>query len=83
LPADQAAGALRSCGLDGRAQKPAECAALRKVELPVQIIVGSDDERQPNVTGFLEPFVDNRNIFMYAIESGGHFFRDLNLEETV
>ncbi len=56
---------------------------LRKAELPVQIIVGSDDERQPNVEAFLEPFVDNQKVFMYTIESGGHFFRDLNLEEAV
>ena len=44
---------------------------LRKAELP------------PNVEAFLEPFVDNQNAFMYTIESGGHFFRDLNLEEAV
>lgn len=56
---------------------------LRKAELPMQIIVGSDDERQPNVEAFLEPFVDNQKVFLYTIESGGHFFRDLNLEEVV
>lgn len=56
---------------------------LRKLQTPTQIIVGSADDRQPNVTTFLKPFVDDEKIFMYTIESGGHFFRDLNLEEAV
>ncbi len=56
---------------------------LLKLKTPTQIIVGSADERQPNVTTFLKPFVDDDKVFMYTIESGGHFFRDLNLEETV
>lgn len=56
---------------------------LHKLQTPTQIIIGSADERQPNVSTFLKPFVDDDKIFMYTIESGGHFFRDLNLEEAV
>jgi pimeloyl-ACP methyl ester carboxylesterase len=56
---------------------------LRRVDMPVQIIVGSDDDRQPNVGAFLEPFVDGERVRMYTIRSGGHFFRDLNLDEAV
>lgn len=56
---------------------------LRRAVLPIQIIVGSDDERQPNVVSFLEPYVDDEKVFMYTIQSGGHFFRDLNLDEAI
>ena len=56
---------------------------LRQIGIPTQIIIGSDDERQPNVAAFLQQFVDDKRISLYTIESGGHFFRDLNLEEAV
>ena len=56
---------------------------LRKVIPPVLIIAGSADERQPNVGVFLEPYMDNKKIFMYTVNSAGHFFRDINLEEAI
>ena len=55
---------------------------LGRAKVPVLIVAGSADERQPNVAAFLERFVDNQRVFLYAVESAGHFFRDLNLDEA-
>jgi pimeloyl-ACP methyl ester carboxylesterase len=55
---------------------------LSRVAVPVYIVAGSADERQPNVAAFLERFVDDEKIFLYTVESAGHFFRDLNLDEA-
>ncbi|MGB5568055.1 MAG: alpha/beta hydrolase [Sedimenticolaceae bacterium] len=55
---------------------------LSRVAVPMFIIAGSADERQPNVAAFLERYVDNRMVFLYTVESAGHFFRDLNLDEV-
>jgi pimeloyl-ACP methyl ester carboxylesterase len=55
---------------------------LSRVTVPVFIIAGSADERQPNVAAFLERFVDGEKVFLYTVESAGHFFRDLNLDEA-
>jgi hypothetical protein len=48
----------------------------------VFIVAGSADERQPNVGAFLKRFADEKKIFLYTVESAGHFFRDLNLDEA-
>lgn len=55
---------------------------LSRVAVPVFIVAGSADDRQPNVAAFLERFVDDKKIFLYTVESAGHFFRDLNLDEA-
>lgn len=55
---------------------------LGRVAVPVLIVAGSSDDRQPNVAAFLERFVDDKKVFLYAVESAGHFFRDLNLDEA-
>lgn len=55
---------------------------LGRVPVPLFIVAGSADERQPNVGAFLERFVDDKKIFLYTVESAGHFFRDLNLDEA-
>ena len=55
---------------------------LSRVAVPVFIVAGSADDRQPNVAAFLERFVDDEKVFLYTVESAGHFFRDLNLDEA-
>lgn len=55
---------------------------LGRVPVPVFIVAGSADDRQPNVAAFLERFVDDKKVFLYTVESAGHFFRDLNLDEA-
>ncbi len=55
---------------------------LSRVAVPVFVVAGSADERQPNVAAFLERFVDDKKVYLYTVESAGHFFRDLNLDEA-
>jgi pimeloyl-ACP methyl ester carboxylesterase len=55
---------------------------LGRVPVPVFIVAGSADERQPNAGAFLNRFVDDKKIFLFTVESAGHFFRDLNLDEA-
>ena len=56
---------------------------LDKVNKPVLILAGEDDQVIPELIERVSPFVDDRNIKMTVIESAGHFFRDLNLDEAV
>lgn len=56
---------------------------LDKVRKPVLIIAGENDQVVPELIERVSAFVDDRNIKMTVIESAGHFFRDLNLDEAV
>lgn len=56
---------------------------LPKSEVPVIVIAASEDERQPNVTKHVKPYVDNERVFLKVIEGSGHFFLDFNIEEAV
>lgn len=56
---------------------------LPKSAVPVIVIAASEDERQPNVTKHVKPYVDNERIFLQVIEGSGHFFLDFNIEEAV
>lgn len=56
---------------------------LPKVDVPVLVIAASEDERQPNVTKHIKPYVDDKRIFLTIIDGAGHFFRDLNMDEAI
>jgi len=56
---------------------------LGKIQVPVLVIAGSQDERFPNIPEQIGPMIDNQRLFLVVIEDSGHFFRDLNIEEAV
>lgn len=56
---------------------------LPKTDVPVLVIAGSIDDRQPNIPEHVEPYVDDERVYLTVIEGGDHFFRDLNIEEAV
>ena len=56
---------------------------LRRVEVPVLVIAGSNDERQPDVIRLLSPETGGRDKRLVIIENAGHFFLDLNIEEAI
>lgn len=56
---------------------------LRQADIPVLVIAGSDDERQPDVIRLLSPATDGLDKKLVVIEDAGHFFLDLNIEEAI
>lgn len=56
---------------------------LRRSPVPVLVIAGSNDERQPDVIRLLSPEANGPNRRLVVIENAGHFFRDLNIEEAI
>jgi pimeloyl-ACP methyl ester carboxylesterase len=56
---------------------------LRQADIPVLVIAGSADERQPDVVRLLSPATDGREKKLVVIENAGHFFLDLNIEEAI
>ena len=56
---------------------------LPQVKVPVLIVAGSNDEHQPNIDKYVEPYVDSKRIFLTIVEGSDHFFRDLNIEDAV
>ena len=56
---------------------------LPRMPKPTLIIVGTEDELQPNLADKVAPFVDGKSVRMSSIEAAGHFFRDFNIEEAV
>ena len=56
---------------------------ITRVKVPTLLIVGSQDERQPNSAEILASVVDNQRTQLTIIEGAGHFFRDLNMDEAI
>ncbi len=56
---------------------------LAKIPVPTLVISGTLDEREPNIIKNVEPFVDDKRIFLTIIEGAGHFFRDFNIDEAM
>ncbi|UHD15834.1 alpha/beta hydrolase [Thiocapsa bogorovii] len=56
---------------------------LPKTDVPVLVIAGSVDDRQPNIPEHVAPYVDDERVYLTVIEDADHFFRDLNIEEAV
>jgi len=56
---------------------------LPRTHVPVLVIAGSMDERQPNIPEHVEPYVDDERVHLTVVEDADHFFRDLNIEEAV
>ncbi len=56
--------------------------SLRKLDIPVLIVWGGEDERVRDLPGFLKPYVkDRRNVRIEVIDYADHFFRDLAAED--
>ena len=56
---------------------------LPRTDVPVLVIAGSTDDRQPNIPEHVEPYVDDERVYLTVIEGADHFFRDLNIDEAV
>lgn len=56
---------------------------LPKTNVPILVIAGSTDDRQPNIPEHVEPYVDDERVYLTVIEGSDHFFRDLNIEEAL
>jgi pimeloyl-ACP methyl ester carboxylesterase len=56
---------------------------LPRMPRPTLVIVGTDDDLQPNIPEHVAPYVDGERIRLEEIEDAGHFFRDLNIEEAI
>ena len=58
-------------------------AYLKQLQVPVLIIIGSVDERQPKILEHTASAVDHETVRLVEIDGAEHFFRDLNLDETI
>ena len=56
---------------------------LDKVNKPVLIVIAENDQVVPELRERVSPFTNNEQIKISVIESAGHFFRDLNLDDAV
>ena len=56
---------------------------LPRSPVPVLVITGSVDERQPNIAKLITPYADGKRIRVSVIEGAGHFFRDFNIDEAM
>lgn len=56
---------------------------LKQLRIPVLIIIGSVDERQPKILEHTASAVDNETVHRVVIDGAEHFFRDLNLDEAI
>jgi len=56
---------------------------LPRTDVPILVIAGAIDDRQPNIPEHVEPYVDDERVYLTVIEDADHFFRDLNIEEAV
>lgn len=51
--------------------------------IPTLIVTGTEDDRQPNIVELVQPYTGNENVRVSVIDSAGHFFRDLNMDEAI
>ena len=56
---------------------------LPAIPVPTLVIAGTQDERFPNISEQVSPYIDDRRLFLVEIEDAGHFFRDLNIDEAI
>lgn len=56
---------------------------LAEIAIPTLVITGTQDERFPNISRQVSPYIDNKRLFLVEIENAGHFFRDLNIDEAI
>ena len=56
---------------------------LPRIQIPTLIVAGTVDERFPNISVDVEPYVDGEKIQLSIIEGAGHFFRDFNIDEAM
>lgn len=56
---------------------------LPAISIPTLVVTGTQDERFPNISKQVSPYVDNQRLFLVEIENAGHFFRDLNIDEAI
>ena len=51
--------------------------------IPTLLILGDQDDLQPNAAAILDSAIGNEKVQMEIIEGAGHFFRDLNMEDAI
>lgn len=56
---------------------------LSRIEVPVLVIAGSEDDAVPDVVAKVEPVADGARVRLEVIDGADHFFRDLYADELV
>lgn len=56
---------------------------LPELKKPTLVLVGGQDNVVRGLEKKVAPLVDNKKVFMKVVETAGHFFRDLNMDEAV
>lgn len=56
---------------------------LGKIDVPVLIIAGTEDDVVPDVADKIEPVADGTRVRLEVIDGADHFFRDLYADEIV
>lgn len=56
---------------------------LGKIDVPVLVIAGTEDEVVPDVVEKVEPIVDGTRVRLETVDGADHFFRDLYADEVV
>ena len=56
---------------------------LGKIEVPVLVIAGTEDDVVPDVAEKVEPAADGTRVRLEVIDGADHFFRDLYADEIV
>ncbi len=58
-------------------------ALVPRIDMPVLVIVGSEDQVVKGLEKKFAPFSDRKNVRILVIDGADHFFRDLYAEEAV
>lgn len=56
---------------------------LDKIEVPVLVIAGTEDDVVPDGAEKVEPVADGKRVRLEVIDGADHFFRDLYADEIV
>jgi len=56
---------------------------LPELKKPTLVLIGGKDTVVVGLEKKVAPLVDNKKIFMKVVETSGHFFRSLNMDEAV
>lgn len=56
---------------------------LKKIKKPTLVLVGGQDNIVVGLENKIQALVDDKKVSMEIIETAGHFFRDLNMDEAV
>ncbi len=56
---------------------------INKATIPTLVIIGDQDELQPDAIPVLESKITNENVQLEIVGGAGHFFRDLNMDDAI